>query len=443
MKEKNNKFSSGWGLSAAALIFPISLCYASEQAESAGFLEDSHLSLMSRNYYWHQTGDSGAQRDWTQGEMLNFSSGFTQGVVGFGFDAFAYGAIKLDGGQGRTGSMTLPFRDDGDPADNYGKAGGRVKMRLSNTTLKYGDLQPTAPVLYTGDYYLLNQTATGWMLDSAEIKDLVLSFGHFTSGTGYISTNHDGELGLAYAGVATPQVDYAGGTYLLSDQASVTVYGGRFKDLLSQYYSNFNYVLPLSDTNSLMFDFNVYRSLDAGQAEAGDINVTAASLSSAFTTGPHTFLLAFQRNDGDQPQDYAAIGSMRPGVYAGVYSSGIFLANATEISDFNAPNERSVQLRYELNMASLGVPGLMFTVKHTRGDGIDGSRLDGDSAYFGLYGKSEKERETNLMAEYVFQEGAVKDLSAKLFQSWHSGSASTGGSLAQTRVVISYPFDFF
>lgn len=438
-----NKFLVRWHVCVGALILPVTMSQAEEQGDSAGFIEGSHLNLLSRNYYWHQTGDLGKQKDWTQGEMLDFASGFTQGIVGFGLDAFAYGAVKLDGGRGRTGSMTLPFHDDGEPADSYSKAGGSVKMRVSNTTLRYGDLQPQVPVFATGNYYQLNQTATGWMLDSADISSMTLSLGHFTSGTGYISTDHDGDLGLAYAGLSTPEIDYAGGSYSFSDHLSVMLYAGQFKDLMNQYYSNVNYVLPISDSKSLTFDLNIYRSVDSGQAKAGDINLTATSLSGAFSTGAHSFLVALQKNDGDQPQDYAAIGSTRPGVAAGVYSSGIYLANATELSDFNAPNEWSVQARYVVDMSPLGLPGLNFTLKHIRGYGIDGSHLPESSAYFGFYGQSEEEHETNVIAEYVVQSGPAKDLSAKVFQSWHSGASSTGGSITQTRFALTYPLEIF
>lgn len=442
MKNKN-KLQAQLQVCIGTLILPVAMSHAEGQADASGFIEGSHLSLLSRNFYWHQTGDLGKQKDWTQGEMLDFMSGFTQGVVGFGLDAYAYGAIKLDGGGGRVGSMSLPFRDGGDTADSYSKSGASVKLRVSNTTLRYGDLQPQVPVFATGNYYQLNQTATGWMIDSAELDGLNLAAGHFTSGTGYISTNRDGELGLSYAGRSTSQIDYAGGSYAFSDELLVMLYAGQFEDLMNQYYSNVNYVVPLSDTQSLTFDFNIYRSVDSGQAEAGDISVTAASLSAAYSTGPHKFLIAMQKNDGDQPQDYAAIGSTRSGVAAGAVSGGIYLANATEISDFNAPNERSFQVRYELDMSTLGVPGLKLNLKHLRGYGIDGTNLPEDSAYFGFYGESEKERETNIIAEYVVQSGPAKDLTAQVFQSWHSGAASTGGSVTQTRFALSYPLEIF
>ncbi|WNQ07996.1 OprD family outer membrane porin, partial [Pseudomonas aeruginosa] len=35
----------------------------------------------------------------------------------------------------------------------------------------------------------------------------------------------------------------------------------------------------------------------------------------------------------------------------------IFLANSVQYSDFNGPGEKSWQARYDLNLASYGVPG--------------------------------------------------------------------------------------
>ncbi len=41
----------------------------------------------------------------------------------------------------------------------------------------------------------------------------------------------------------------------------------------------------------------------------------------------------------------------------------IFLANSVQYSDFNGKDERSWQARYDLNMASYGVPGLDFMAR--------------------------------------------------------------------------------
>ncbi|MGH9949260.1 MAG: OprD family outer membrane porin [Pyrinomonadaceae bacterium] len=422
--------------------YSIAAC-ANEQSEANGFLDDSHLSAVLRNYFWHQTGDLGHQRDWEQGMMLNFQSGFTQGLVGVGADAFIYANATLDSGSGRTGGPNLQVDSDGNPTDGYAKGGGSVKLRLSNTVVRAGDLEPVVPVFAVSSYYLLNQTANGVMFDSKEIQDLTLQGGHFTSGTGLLTTARSGELGLAYAGVNTSAIDYLGGVFALSKNFSVSAYASRYEDLMNQYYLNGNYILTFDDKNSLATDFNLYRSIDSGQANAGAINVTAASLSLAYTTGAHTLTLAHVRVMGDQPFDYAAIGGTAPGVAIGKYSGGIYLANSTEISDFNGPNERSWQLKYEVNMENYGVPGLSLVAKHIYGSNIDGTHVNSDSAYYGFYGKNDKEEETDLSAKYIVQSGTFQKLALTFVTSKHTGNQSTAGDNTLARLVVDYPISFF
>ncbi|MNF92914.1 Porin D precursor [compost metagenome] len=146
---------------------------------------------------------------------------------------------------------------------------------------------------------------------------------------------------------------------------------------------------------------------------------------------------------GDQPFDYAAIGDTSPGVAIGKYSQGEYLANPGELSDFNAPQERSWQLRYDLNMADYGVPGLTMMAKQVWGSNIDGTHVDQTSAYFGFYGKDESERETDVSLKYVIQSGPAKALGLTLVGAKHNGSLSTGGDNTMTRFVVDYPINFF
>lgn len=441
----SKRVKGGLGTTILVLLSSSALtAHGSEQSDAQGFVADSHLTALLRNYFWHQTGDLGAQRDWEQGLMVNFTSGFTQGTVGFGLDAFTYADAKLDGGKGRTGSPIEQVDGNGDPSKGYAKGGGSVKVRISNTTVRAGDLAPSAPVFAVGTgYYLLDQTASGFMIDSNEITGLALHAGHFTSGTGYLTTARGGELGLAYAGVNTSEVDYLGGVYSLSPELSLTLYGSRYKDIENQYYFNANFAHALSTDQSLTTDFNLYRSLDAGQAKAGDINLTSASLSLAYAIGAHTVTVAHERVMGDTPQDYAAIGGTEPGVAIGKYSNGIYLANPSELSDFNSPHERSWQLRYDLNMATYGVPGLAFMAKQVWGSHIDGTHVDSSSAYFGFYGKDDQERETNLSVKYTLQSGPAKNLALTLVGARHTGNTSTSGDNNMVRMVADYPISFF
>jgi imipenem/basic amino acid-specific outer membrane pore len=406
-----------------------------QDAAAEGFLEDSKLTLTLRNYYFGSDRRNGRadQKDWTQGFLLDYQSGFTQGTVGLGVDSFGYLGLKLDGGPGRRGTGNLPVHAGNEPADDYSRAGAAAKLRLGKTVVRYGQQLPTAPVFAISTSRLLPQSTTGWSLLSTDVPDLVLEAGHFTAGTDQVSTNRDGELWAGYARRRADHVDFAGGKYSLAKGVSLSLYAAQLDDIWNQYYGNFNLVQPLSATQALTFDANLYRTLDTGAAKAGPIDNTSYSLAAAYSHGAQTFTLGWQRIDGDTPFDYIGFGDNNR------VGGGLFLGNASMFSDFNAPGERSWQARYDLNFKTLGVPGLSFMTRYIKGTDIDGSQLPATSAYRGLYGADDQERELNVEGRYTVQSGSAKGLSIRVRQAWHRGSLSTGGSVDQLRLILDYP----
>ncbi len=260
--------------------------FVSDQAEAKGIVEDSSLNLLVRNYYFNRDNKDGArdQKDWTQGIWGNFSSGYTQGLIGVGVDAFGYLAVKLDGGDGTSGSGNMSRSDtvnangSRDVNDSQGKAGGAVKVRISKTELKFGEMQPsTAPVFAVGGSRILPQTATGFQLQSSEVKDLDLEAGHFYSASSQDKNASDGGLFATYAGVEANSIDYFGGKYGITDNLSASLYGAKLEDIWNQYYANLNYTIPLGGDESLNLDGNIYNTKDTGDAKAGEISNTAYS----------------------------------------------------------------------------------------------------------------------------------------------------------------------
>ncbi|WP_085647302.1 MULTISPECIES: OprD family porin [unclassified Pseudomonas] len=419
--------------------------FVSDQAEAKGFVEDAKADLLIRNYYFNRDNKDGARdvKDWTQGIWGNFSSGYTQGTVGVGVDAFGYLAIKLDGGDGTSGSGNMSRSDVVNPNngardvnDSQGKAGAAIKFRVSKTELKIGDMQPsTAPVFAIGGSRILPQTASGFQLQSSEVKDLDLEAGHFYSGTSQDKNARDGDLFANYAGVAANSIDYFGGKYGITENLSASLYGAKLEDIWNQYYANVNLTTPFGGDTSLNTDFNIYRTTDTGDAKAGDISNTTFSLATALSfLKAHTITLAFQKVNGDTPFDYIGIGKNNRG------GDSIFLANSIQYSDFNAPNEKSAQIRYDLKMAEYGVPGLSFMTRYVKGWDIDGTHTPAGSAYAGLYGEDGKHNETNFEAKYVVQSGPAKDLSFRLRQAWHFANADEGeGDVKEFRLIVDYP----
>ena len=412
--------------------------FVSDQAEAKGIVEDSSLNLLVRNYYFNRDRKDGAtdQKDWTQGIWGNFSSGYTQGLIGVGVDAFGYLAIKLDGGDGTGGTGNMSRDADGEVNDSQGKAGGAVKFRVSKTELKVGDMQPsTAPVFAVGGSRILPQTASGIQLQSSEVKDLDLEAGHFYSATSQDQNARDGGLFATYAGVEANSIDYFGGKYGITDNLSASLYGAKLEDIWNQYYANLNYTIPMGGDESLNLDGNIYNTKDTGDAKAGEISNTAYSLAAAFSfMKAHTITLAFQKVNGDTPFDYIGVGKNNRG------GDSIFLANSIQYSDFNAPGEKSAQVRYDLKMAEYGVPGLSFMTRYVKGWDIDGTKTPAGSAYAGLYGEDGKHNETNFEAKYVVQSGPAKDLSFRIRQAWHFANADEGeGDVKEFRFIVDYP----
>jgi imipenem/basic amino acid-specific outer membrane pore len=427
-------------VSAAASQFASAEPFVTAQADAKGFVEDAKLDVLLRNQYYDHDGKNGGadNRDWTQGFLANFSSGYTQGTVGFGVDAFGYLGIKLDAGRGRAGTGNLPVGNDGKPDDDYGKAGGALKVRISKTELKFGDMQPTAPVFAAGGTRLIPQTASGFNLLSSEIEGLDLEAGHFTSGTSPITTARDGGIYATYADVEANSADFVGGKYGITDNLSVSLYGSELEDIWRQYYGNVNWLLPVADDQSLGFDFNIYRTNDYGQAKAGQISNTTWSLAAAYSfLQAHTVTLAYQKVHGDTPFDYVGFGDNG----GGAGGDSIFLANSVQYSDFNGPGERSWQVRYDLAMDTYGVPGLSFMARYINGTGIDGGHMEAGSHYLDYgYGDDGSHHETDLEAKYVIQEGPAKDLSFRLRQAFHrSNGDQAEDDNNEMRLIVEYP----
>jgi imipenem/basic amino acid-specific outer membrane pore len=424
--------------------------FVSDQSEAKGFVEDAKLTETLKNYYFNRDNKNGGhdQKDWTQGFLGNFTSGYTQGTVGVGIDAFGYLALKLDGGDGTSGSGNMSRSDTikangyaRDVNDSQGKAGAAIKFRVSKTELKVGDMQPsTAPVFAVGGSRILPQTASGFQLQSSEVKDLDLEAGHFYSATSQDKNAHDGELWATYAGVKADSIDYFGGKYGITDNLSASLYGAKLEDIWNQYYANLNYTIPMGGDQSLNLDGNIYRTTDTGRAEAGEISNTAFSLAAAFSfLKAHTFTLAFQKVNGDTPFDYIGVGGHGPSNRGG---DSIFLANSIQYSDFNGPGEKSVQARYDLKMAEYGVPGLSFMVRYVNGWNIDGTNTPTGSPYTGAYLEDGKHHETNFEAKYVVQSGPAKDLSFRIRQAWHTANADEGeGDVKEFRLITEYPLN--
>ncbi|MFK8332533.1 OprD family porin [Pseudomonas sp. BJa5] len=425
-------------------VLALASCTVSNAAtESNGFVEDSSLSVLSRNFYFNRdyrkggeapTGKSGYSEAWAQGFIARFESGYTQGTVGFGLDAHAMLGLKLDTGDGRNGGRSsfdvLPVDSDGHAASNFSKLGGALKARLLDTEIKVGDVFPTTPVVHYGDSRLLPESFTGWTLENTTLEGLKVQGGRLHAMSQPLSSNSRDGFVTFYGGpVDSPWLGYIGGDYQLTDHLSLSMYSSRLKDAWDQYYTGVSYKYPISDLLSAFSSFNYYKAKDQGQQLLGAFDNDIWSARVGFTYDAHTLALSYQRNQGDDDFDYLR------------QSDSIFLDNSIQYSDFNSPKERSWMLRYDLNMASYGVPGLSFMTRYGRGSGIDYSDANGVYMRRDAEGNpltDQKRWERDIEARYVVQSGSLKDLSLRLRQATTRATAFES-DLDEVRLIVEYP----
>lgn len=428
---------------------PPTLKSVSAQDEAKGFVEGQSLDGWTRNffarertqrgtYFGIQKGDGRSEntrrRDtWTQGTVLDYSSGFTQGSVGIGVQVAAYNEIALERGKGRIaggGNRTLTDHD-GDAVEQWSKLGlANLKARVSNTTLSAGRLAISTPVVDVIGNRALPSSFEGVALHSAEFDNLSLDFGRFdrvSPRTEQSLTRFTSEYGDR--SVTTDSVTLAGLQYQPFDNVGTKLYAASVKDLWNQYYINISHSMGDSATLQLDTDFNYYKTRDAGQRKLGAIDNNTYSLGLTASHLAHSLTLGYQQVDGDEYFDYLH------------ETNGIYLANSL-FSDFNGPNEKSMQIAYALDMAGYGVPGLGLSIYTARGWGIDGTRYKG-GGYDGVQAMDgEKHIEYGVGVSYVIQSGALKNSRIKTTYATHRASANQAdGSLRELRVVTHIPFN--
>ena len=409
-----------WSVIALAVSAGTSqMALASQQSESKGFVEDASLDLLLRNTYYNRDYKDGADdvRSWGQGFITTFESGFTQGTIGVGVDAYGLLGVRLDGGRGYTYGAMFERDSNGDPERDLSQAGAAIKAQFSNTVIKYGNQFPSMPVLAYDDSRLLPESFTGTLITSNEIEGLELNAGRFTADSAMQTSSRDS---VNYLGQTLKSIDVVGGTYAFNDNLSASLYYADNEDVAKKKYANINYVMPFADAQSLAFDFNIYDNKYDKQAFDETQDTTIWSLSAKYSVGSHAFILAHQRVTGDGNYEYNI----------GDGGGSIWVANSY-YSDFNSKDERSWQASYELDFSGYGVPGLFWKTAYVYGDNVDTGTGEG------------KEREFFNQVQYVVQSGPAKDLSLKLRNSIYRSNSDMrdyySEDLNEIRAFIEYP----
>ena len=425
---------------------PTTLAGASAQSEAKGFIDGQSLGGTTRNWYssekkfrgqrfsyekHNQTRTDANRTNWVQGTILNYSSGFTQGTVGVATEVAAYNAVVLDRSKRdiKGGSNRTLADSDGDAVGQWSKLGlANVKFRVSNTTLTAGRQNFSSGIVDTIGNRALPSSFEGVSFNSEEFSNLSFQGGIFdrvSPRTEQSLSKFRSEYGN---GQETDKVKTLGFNYQPFKSLKTSVFAANVEDFWNQYYFGATHELGDAQTLALTTGLNYYKTTDTGSKKMGNIDNDTYSLSLGLTHQAHSLTFSYQEVNGDEYFDYLH------------ETNGIYLANSL-LSDFNGPNEKSLQISYVLNMAPYGVPGLKFNLYNARGWGIDGTHYRG-TAYDVKGMDGETHYEWGIGTSYAVQSGPLKDTSIRATYTAHRASkAQADGSLDEFRVVTTIPFN--
>jgi hypothetical protein len=417
-----------------------------QQAAASGFIDDSKATLDLRNFYFNQdtrNAKAATDQEWGQAFMFNFQSGFTEGVVGLGLDLQELYGVRLDasGRAGKANSDNTPGSvfplDDGHAADDFSKTGVTGKLRISQTTLRVGNLMPKLPVLVYEDGRLLPETFRGYQVDSKDLQDFSFVAGKIEQ---VLDRNSSNGQSMSIAGANDPvkgkfsnQFYYGGVDYNVNKQLLLQYYYGSLENFYQQHFFGLvhNWQLPVghlkTDLRGFISTSDGKNSSAAGRDEGyvsagyygpgvnnGKVDNRLWSAMFTYSLQGHSVSLGYQSTTGES--DF-------PHINQGQGRSVYLITNSQSLKFVNAGEQTTVG-SYSYDFGSLGLTGLKSSVTYMHGTNIRTA------------GRGNSEWERDLRIDYVIPTGTFKGLGFM----WR-GAVFRGNDSAdkdETRLMVSY-----
>ncbi|HWT69284.1 MAG TPA: OprD family outer membrane porin [Pseudomonas sp.] len=362
----------------------------------ADVIDDSHFKLDTRNFYLHRNYTNthapvSEVHSWSQGFDAQFTSGYTDTALAIGLDVDAQYAVRLDS-SGNDGS--LPFSvSEQQTADDYSRAGATLKMRYAKTELKVGDLRPQLPVAFDDTSRQLDTIYQGAVVESKDVEGLTLTGGRFWSAVTRESSNHEKLYKWGTTdNLDSDGLDFGGATYDITKNLQASYFYGVLHDIYQQHYFGLTHMADLGGGYKLKSDLRYFNNNEDGNALDGEIDNRAYGALFTLLKGAHMFGVSYQRMLGDSI--FPTLNGYIPQPYLVNWSSLAFIR----------PDEKSWSARYGYDFVGMGIPGLKFYSRYTKGTNWDrGGNLSDN-----------QESERNLTLSYVVQSGPLQGLALDL-----------------------------
>ena len=402
-------------------------------ATHADFIDDSNVQLKFKNFYldreYNQDTAGVVNKgygNWTQAVTLDAKSGYQDIGAGIqvGADLLAQYAVSL---KANGNDIHMPFdASEGKSELDNAKLGATLKVKVSETELKVGDLLPMSPVVFFDPSRQLLTTYSGAWLESKDLKNTKLTLAYI-DGINARYDNQYQDLSLFpnnnFTKTTNDGMYIAGIDYQFTPKIAGSYWYADVTNIYQQHYAAGAFKTNLSEKTKLDAHIRYFDNSESGDKLYGSIDSQAVSAGAKINNGMHTVQFGYQQMFGEHGKEatmFPTLGGWVPQPYLDNWS----------VASFIRKDERSWSLGYTYNFKDVGISGLTATVRHFRGDNID----------FGAAKPEGKENENNVIVNYVVPEGKLKGLGFNYM--FIDTNYNFGNDLQEHRIATTYSYKF-
>ena len=402
-------------------------------ATHADFIDDSNVQLKFKNFYldreYNQDTAGVVNKgygNWTQAVTLDAKSGYHDIGAGIqvGADLLAQYAVSL---KANGNDIHMPFdASEGKSEWDNAKLGATLKVKVSETELKVGDLLPMSPVVFFDPSRQLLTTYSGAWLESKDLKNTKLTLAYI-DGINARYDNQYQDLSLFpnnnFTKTTNDGMYIAGIDYQFTPKIAGSYWYADVTNIYQQHYAAGAFKTNLSEKTKLDAHIRYFDNSESGDKLYGSIDSQAVSAGAKINNGMHTVQFGYQQRFGEHGKEatmFPTLGGWVPQPYLDNWS----------VASFIRKDERSWSLGYTYNFKDVGISGLTATVRHFRGDNID----------FGAAKPEGKENENNVIVNYVVPEGKLKGLGFNYM--FIDTNYNFGNDLQEHRIATTYSYKF-
>ena len=402
-------------------------------ATHADFIDDSNVQLKFKNFYldreYNQDTTGVVNKgygNWTQAVTLDAKSGYHDIGAGIqvGADLLAQYAVSL---KANGNDIHMPFdANEGKSERDNAKLGATLKVKVSETELKVGDLLPMSPVVFFDPSRQLLTTYSGAWLESKDLKNTKLTLAYI-DGINARYDNQYQDLSLFpnnnFTKTTNDGMYIAGIDYQFTPKIAGSYWYADVTNIYQQHYAAGAFKTNLSEKTKLDAHIRYFDNSESGDKLYGSIDSQAVSAGAKINNGMHTVQLGYQQMFGEHGKEatmFPTLGGWVPQPYLDNWS----------VASFIRKDEKSWSLGYTYNFKDVGISGLTATVRHFRGDNID----------FGAAKPEGKENENNVIVNYVVPEGKLKGLGFNYM--FIDTNYNFGNDLQEHRIATTYSYKF-